>query len=114
MSDGRKSEFITEFIYPLPNVTAKLAKKQGYSGCVSDEVLLVTPERSRDCARCRGILCATSFWISGSHLSSRHTRCNSAEHRSRNLPIVVRIDGRRPPLINCVDDIAVGFQGKLK
>jgi hypothetical protein len=30
MSDGRKSEFITEFIYLLPDVTAKLTKKQGW------------------------------------------------------------------------------------
>jgi hypothetical protein len=33
---------------------------------------------------------------------------------ARNLPVVVLVDGHRPPLINCVDDIDFGFEGKLK
>jgi hypothetical protein len=33
---------------------------------------------------------------------------------ARNLPVVVLIDGHRPPLIDCVDDIDVGFERKLK
>jgi hypothetical protein len=33
---------------------------------------------------------------------------------ARNLPVVVLIDGHRPPLINCVDDIDFGFERKLK
>jgi hypothetical protein len=34
---------------------------------------------------------------------------------ARNLPVVVvLIDGHRPPLIDCVDDISFGYEGKLK
>ncbi len=32
---------------------------------------------------------------------------------ARDLPVFVLLDGHRPPLINCVDDIGYGFEGKL-
>jgi hypothetical protein len=63
----------------------------------SDPEMAVYPHKGTSSGRC---------W--------RGSSAASPSCSARNLPVVVVIDGHRPPLIDCVDDIGFSFEGKPK